>query len=276
LTDSPSDHRLAGAIAKFNRSKEQFDELIVEMDAFFNQDPKPHHSVGEFDTEKWEWVERFQITQEPPLRLGVIFGDCIHNLRSALDHVIWQTTLLDGGTPDDSTQFPIASKSEAQFEAIAKRRIAGLSEKHRALVKQAQPYNAGDQAHRHPLGVLATLSNTDKHRVVHPAYSFISDDPGPALDALVGSYQGEDSSPVHAFWMAKRGTRLMHGTPWFRITWEPGEEPPREVQVNADMTLGIAFGDIGVAASSIRHIAEAVLKVIQAFMADFPETVWED
>jgi hypothetical protein len=269
-------HRLAGAVAKFNRSKEQFDELIVEMDAFFNQEPKPHHSVGEFDTQKWEWVERFQVRQEPPLRLGVILGDCVHNLRSALDHVIWQVTLLDGNTPDDGTQFPIASKSESQFEAIAKRRIPGLSEKHRTLVKDAQPYNAGDGADRHPLSVLATLSNADKHRVVNPAYSFLNDDPGPALDALVGSYQGTDPSPVHAFWMAKKGTRLIHGTPWFRITWKPGEEPPREVEVSGDMTLGIAFGDIGLAASSYVDIAKYVLRVIQAFMADFPETEWVD
>ena len=35
-------HRLAGAAEKFNRSKEQFDDLIGEMDAFFNADPKPY------------------------------------------------------------------------------------------------------------------------------------------------------------------------------------------------------------------------------------------
>ena len=105
-------HRLAGAVEKFNRAKEQFDQLIEEMDAFFNADPQPHFSIGEFDAEAWEWVERFQIREEPPLRLGVILGDCVHNLRSCLDHIAWQVTLLDGGTPNDETQFPIASKSK--------------------------------------------------------------------------------------------------------------------------------------------------------------------
>jgi hypothetical protein len=82
----------------------------AEVDAFFNADPPPHFSIGGFDSDAWEWVERFQVVREPPLRLGVMFGDCVQNLRSALDHLAWQVTLLDGGTPGDSTQFPIASK----------------------------------------------------------------------------------------------------------------------------------------------------------------------
>ena len=93
-SESIEGHRLAGVIEKFNRSKEQFDELIAEMDAFFVEKPEPHFSVGEFDTHTWEWVERFQVRREMPLRWGVILGDCVHNLRSALDHLMWQVTSL--------------------------------------------------------------------------------------------------------------------------------------------------------------------------------------
>jgi hypothetical protein len=265
-------HRLEGVVEKFNRAKEQFDELIVEMDAFFNKEPKPYTSLGEFDADKWEWVERFQVCEEPPLRLGVILGDCLHNLRSTLDHLMWQVTLLDGGTPDDATQFPIASKSEAQFDAIAERRIPGLSEAHRALVKRAQPYHAGDGADAHPLAVLATLSNIDKHRVVHAAYSFLDADAGVALDRLVGSYQGSEPSPVEAFWMAEKGSRMKHGTPWFRIWLRHGEEAPREVKMSGDLTLGVAFGEVGLDAGEFPKIAEVVHGLLNVFLADFPET----
>jgi hypothetical protein len=182
-----SEHRLAGAVEKVNRAKEQFDELRAEMDAFFNAEPKPHTSIGEFDTDSWAWIEGFQIRQPPPLRFGVILGDCVHNLRSSLDHVIWQVTLLDGGTPDDSTQFPVASKSEAQFEAMANLRIPGLSKEHRALVKRVQPYHRGDAADAHPLAVLADLSNTDKHQILNPTYSFLANDTSDTLDRLIDS-----------------------------------------------------------------------------------------
>ena len=50
-------HRLAGAVEKFNRSKEQFDALRAEMDEFFNTDPRPHFSMGSFDPDAWEWID---------------------------------------------------------------------------------------------------------------------------------------------------------------------------------------------------------------------------
>jgi hypothetical protein len=272
VSEKSSDHRLAGAVEKFNRSKEQFDQLRTEMDAFFNEEPKPHSSLGEFDTDAWEWVERFQLREKPPLRFGIILGDCLHNLRSALDHTMWQVTLLDGGLPDDATQFPIASKSEDQFETMANRRIPGLSADHRAMVKEAQPYHAGHKAHIDPLSVLATLSNIDKHQVIHPTYSFIAGDVNEALDSLVGSYRGTGPSPVHKFWLAKEGSRMEHDTPWLRIEWKRGEEAPREVKVTGDMPLGISFGEIGLDARDFKVIAKTVLRIIQAFMRDFPET----
>lgn len=200
-------HRLAGAVEKFNRSSEHFDALRAEMGELFNRNPRPHFSVGAFDEASWEWVERFQVREPPPLRFGVILGDCVQNLRSVLDHTMWQVTLLDGGTPDNATQFPIASRSEEQFEEMANRRIPGLSSEHRELVKTAQPYHRGPNAAAHPLAVLADLSNTDKHRLVNPTYSFMEEEADRILDELVGSYKRPGSSPIHSFWVVKRGSR---------------------------------------------------------------------
>jgi hypothetical protein len=272
-------HRLGGVLAKFNRAKHQFDELRFEMDEFFNQDPKPHFSRGYFDTNTWEWIERFQIREKPPLRFGVMLGDCVHNLRSALDHLICQVTMLDGGTLDDcaKTQFPIASKSEAQFEAMANTQLAGLSKWHRAMVKRAQPYRAGDEAWKHPLAVLADLSNTDKHRVLNPTYSVVKGDVGGLLDRLAGSYQGDGPSPVVAWFMRKEGERLEHDAAWFRIVFNRELVPePVKVNMGGNLTLGIAFGEIGLDAASYKYIGEYVWVVIERFMRRFPETQYVD
>ena len=269
-------HRLAGVIEKFNRSKKQFDELRAEMDEFFNQEPKPHFSRGYIDADTWEWIERFQVREEPPLRFGVMLGDCIYNLRSALDHLICQVTMLDGGTMDDcaTTQFPIASKSEAQFEAMAKRQIAGLSKKHRALVKKAQPYHTGDEAWRHPLAILGEFSNADKHRLIHSTYSVVQGDVGALLERLARGYDGEGPSPVRGLFMLKEGERLEHDAAWFRMVFNRTilTERPTEVKMSGNLSLGIAFGEVGLDADSFRHVAEYVLKVIQAFQRSFPET----
>lgn len=274
-----SDHRLAAVVGKYNRSSEQFDQLLAEMDAFFNKEPKPHASLGEFDAEKGEWIEHFQILEEPPVRFGVILGDVIHNLRSALDHLIWQVTLLDGGTPDRNTQFPIIAEGQHEFDTEAKRRIPDLSPEHRAVVQKVQPYHAGDEARRHPLAVLGCFSNIDKHRLVHPTNSAsiasIANAKA-ALDRLVESFQGDNPSPVESFWLIKDGQRLEHGTPWFRIKFRPGEEPPREVNMSGHIPLGIAFGEIGLASEEIKRIAELVWAIIETFMRGFPETTFED
>lgn len=272
-------HRLGGVIAKFNRSKQQFDVLREEIGKFSDQDPKPHFSRGYFDTKTWEWIERFQIREPPPMRWGVILGDCVHNLRSALDHLICQLTLLNGGTMDDcaQTQFPIASKDEAQFEAMANYRIPGLSKKHRAIVKMTQPYRAGDRAASHPLSVLAELSNADKHRLINPTFSVVKSDAGSVLERLAQSYEGDGPSPVESWWMLKRGSRLEHDAPWFRIVFDRAILTERvDVQMSGNPRLGIAFGEIGMDADSFRHVAEYVWRIIERFMRQFPETRYID
>jgi len=273
-------HRLAGVVAKFNRAKQQFDVLREEIGTFSDQDPEPHFSRGYFDSSTWEWIERFQVREPPPLRWGVMLGDCVHNLRSALDHLVCQLTLLNGGSMEDcgQTQFPIASKCEGQFESMADRRIPGLSMKHRAMVKRLQPYHAGNQAWRHPLAILATLSNADKHRILNPAFSVLKSDTSEVLDRLVGSDQGEGQSPVHSWWMVKRGSRLDHDTPWFRIVFDRSalRERPLNVQMGGNLTLGIAFGEVGLDSDGFRHIGEAVWLIIERFMRHFPETKYVD
>jgi len=274
-------HRLGGVLAKFNRSSELFDVLRAEIGDFLDSDPGPHFSRGEFDADSWEWIERFH-GREPPLRWGVILGECVHNLRSALDHLICQVTLLDGGRMDDcaDTQFPIASKSEQQFENMADRRLpACFSDKHRAMVKEPQPYHAGDGADRHPLSLLADLSNADKHRVLNASVSFMDSDPKEVLDRLVGSYQGGgEPSPVHSWWMVKRGQHLEDGTPWFRIVFDRAvlTEAPVNVEMSGNLSLGIAFGEIGLDSRSFKKVGEYVWLVIERFAREFPETRYHD
>lgn len=273
-------HRLGGVVAKLNRAKQEFDVLRQEMGTFSDRDPQPHFSRGYFDADTWEWIERWQIREPPPLRWGVMLGDCVHNLRSALDHLICQLTLLDGGTMEDcaQTQYPIASRDEAQFEAMANHRIPDLSKRHRAMVKMTQPYRAGNEAWKHPLAVLADLSNADKHRILNPAVSIVKSDTGAVLDRIVNSYQGEGPSPVKSWWMLANGQRLEHDAPWFRIVFDRTllPERPVNVQMSGNLRLGIAFGEIGLDADSYRHIGEYVRKVIEIFMRRFPETRYYD
>lgn len=257
------DHPLDGIQEKLNRGKEQLELIFNEADAFMNEG-EPYRIVGEFDHERWAWIERVKVEKLPPLRLGVLLGECIHNWRSALDHLVWQLTLLDGGRPDGRTQFPI-TKTESQFNRQARKRIPGLSPAHRAVVEKAQPYKAAD-ASLHPLAVLADISNTDKHKIVNPTFGHLSDQ---TVTPLARTDHHRDRSPVKRILMAPSGRRLEDGTELFVIQFWPSEEPPARVNMGGDITLDVAFGERAVSWHSLPAIGTYVKRVIEAFLDDF-------
>jgi hypothetical protein len=157
---------------------------------------------------------------------------------------------------------------------MANHRIPCLSKKHRALVKKAQPYNAGDS---HPLSILADLSNADKHRILNPTFSVLKSDSRAILDRLPQMYQGDGPSPVESWWMLPRGSCLEHDADWFRIVFDRAILTERvDVEIQGFLRVGIAFGEMGLDADSYRHVAEYVLKIIEAFMRSFPETKYVD
>jgi hypothetical protein len=102
----------------------------------------------------------------PPLRFGVILGDWLHNLRCALDHVIWQLVLLNGKKPTRSNAFPIRD-TKTGFDNTVPRELRGLTASQRRLVEEFQPYRLAGDPKQHSLAVLRDLSNIDKHRFVH-------------------------------------------------------------------------------------------------------------
>ena len=88
---------LAGVMAKLDRVNELLDVLKTEVQTFL--DSGPYFTVGAYDPATHAWEQRVRIAEPPPPRLGVIVGEYVHDVRSALDHLVWQLILLDGGTP---------------------------------------------------------------------------------------------------------------------------------------------------------------------------------
>jgi hypothetical protein len=109
---------------------------------------------------------------DPPLNWGVIVGDLVHNLRCALDHTIWQLVIANGNTPDGGNQFPIYTHAPDAKAYDA--RVKGISAGAEAIVASLQPYLRTNPPKPEPLGVLADLSNIDKHRSIHSAVVVMS------------------------------------------------------------------------------------------------------
>jgi hypothetical protein len=109
---------------------------------------------------------------EPPIEWSVDVGEFAHNLRSALEHLMWNLVLVSDGDPGPHTAFPVCN-SEADWDARALRSTdgppptAGLDDKALAFVKDQQPFirdqpKPGDSA----VFKLIELNNIDKHRTL--------------------------------------------------------------------------------------------------------------
>jgi hypothetical protein len=246
--------------AKVERAQEHLIALDAATGEFFEVDP--YEIVGKFDPDTSEYLFRVKVLREPPLRLGVILGDFIHDLRSALDHLVWQLVLLDEGSPNRSTCFPVAS-SRAQFDRMAEKALRGLIPKHVAGIEALQPYHAQDRQGVHLLKLLPRLSNTDKHQIVHTTLGWFRSDfvTGPHFTP------NADAGVIQRCEIAQ-SERLENGAVIARVKLASvGPDP--QVQMDAQVQVDIAFGEGPTRAVALGKIGQLVYQIIESFAPDF-------
>ena len=90
---------LEGCWAKVQRADMHLDFLHQRVKSFVD-DGGPYDLQTQPDSKTGEITIYGEVTGEPPTdEWGAIIGDVVHNLRSALDHLVWQLTIADGHTP---------------------------------------------------------------------------------------------------------------------------------------------------------------------------------
>jgi hypothetical protein len=137
-------------------------------------DPKPNE-------DQTQWVLSLRFRRPMPLEWGVVLGEVIHDLRSALDHTIFQLTLDNSGQELEGTGFPISDKPASWVSHGGKKttdnplgyasvcamyRLRGVGTGVVDYVRRLQPY-ASQTHHASALWALQLLWNQDKHRLLH-------------------------------------------------------------------------------------------------------------
>ena len=165
---------IANPRAKLARAAEHFGALQDEYRAFVGREP---HSVEWGSDPAQGWTQAvFRVTEEPPLRLGLIFGDAIHNLRAALDNLICELARLGGNNECRTTQFPICT-SESEFERRRPTWLAGVDDAHVGRIRTYQPFAKQNEAALRSLIEINRFDNLDKHRAIQPCVVAPSTDP---------------------------------------------------------------------------------------------------
>src|SRR5262245_45321584 len=127
-------HPLDGVNEKILRASRHMDHLegtVAELlqEALYVAVTEPY--VAESRAEGYIAIRAYEYTEHPVNKIGVLIGDVVHNLRSALDHLAWQLAILAGNNPPPAlTSFPIffnESDCDARTpKTLQPRRSSGL------------------------------------------------------------------------------------------------------------------------------------------------------
>lgn len=161
-------HPLDGCRAKIRRARLHVEEFREGVQIFTTHAPySPRGVVSEATNEAVFTVESNPNFAAVPLDLPLLAGEVTHQLRSALDHLVWQLVLGNTGQPPPGTRsgFPIFW-TEAGYNDRAPAMIAGVSANAATRIRAAQPFLAGADAKRVSTWLVHELNNTDKHRVI--------------------------------------------------------------------------------------------------------------
>lgn len=170
---------LYGVWAKYERAMEQLTSLHNEVLALGKQ-PYPYTIISQVNDERTHYIFGLKPVWPNNLqdRWGAIIGEIVHDLRSALEQLVWQFVLLNGGEPRKSHSFPICSQKPSDGFGVHMRRewtdsrgkvrygpLFGLSDDATTLIESCQSYKGPNGVR---LRQLHDLWNIDKHRTLIP------------------------------------------------------------------------------------------------------------
>jgi hypothetical protein len=265
------DHPLDGVFAKLDRADEHLDALHADLAAFVDRRPYDFPELRNPDTglTTIKIVER----ETPPIRFAVMFGDVIHNLRSALDHLAWQLVLANGSNPT-GIGFPIFT-SEKEFESWKwPAKLQRMCAADAALVKELQPFDGRVGPHFEALAWVNSQSKIDKHQLVRPVFFAVTN-----IDYRIATIP--PGVPVEIEVVAPERVRLEHDAELARfgplrplVQPDPadfgGDQRPKlDVYVGMEPLLEPVFGE-GLRASFLGPIADDVRAIVGLFSRTFP------
>lgn len=253
---------LDGVIAKLGRAEEHR-RIAREIDKVFAQKECRIEPKFNPKTDSHDFIARLP---SPPTELSLILGDAFHNIRTALDHLVWGLVEANPNrppnTPGTFTMFPICDTRQGYREQVAKRRILGAVSEAAALIDGAQPYHrreAGRDHTLHPLWVLNALENIDKHRRL-------------TLTATVGlTRRGDDTR----YLVDGNVTAVVPHPETFRdgavvASFPAPTDTNRKVRVQGQITAAVVFDERSVFSSDSNAFAvfDTVLDYTNSLVAD--------
>lgn len=212
---------------KLHRAEEHFNSLYARISQWNSSRVYRAPLRVSDDRHHLEFLQPVGV--RPPLdEWGLVFGDAVHNMRSALDCTIWEFAHLDGVAPSNPRQvsFPVLT-DRSKWDGAASR-LSSVPSDLLSRVEAVQPFNDPDPTtvDKSWLSVISKLDNDDKHRGVVVGVPVIDQVAMEGLDLQLGEaiLGGEASLEIFS-----HPNTLEDGAAFARLTFgsiiDPGFNP---------------------------------------------------
>ena len=152
----------AGSYARLDRAREHFGSLRREVEAYTAALNGQAALVRVSRSLDFNLSVHFDL--EPPVRLSLILGDALNNLRSSLDYAIFSTATATSLPSSRAQGFPIIT-NEGDWAKTVRGRLGALPPACVEYLRALQPFQHSQIGDR--LAALAAFNNHDKHHSLH-------------------------------------------------------------------------------------------------------------
>lgn len=219
---------IPGNELKLGRARQHFSEANRLLRAYLGAKPYDIRRDENPTTGLSFWIT---LRAEPPEDIALAVGDCIHNLRSALDHIVYELSCHAAGQHVPDTAFPILV-SPQKWKSISGQQLRAVPGPALTRIELLQPYNGLDAMYwtRERLLQVHELDIADKHRNLNLAVANV-----PETGVLYG-HNGPQLKVI-----AVHKGRLIEGIETLLLRFDPSVDA--RAQVEPYTSLEVVFED---------------------------------
>ena len=199
-------------------------------------------------------VEEVNLPQVPE-QFSIVAGEAIYQLRTTLDHLVFELIRLQNHEPTRKNSWPILTQKNIP---VFERKTKGVSPSALQLIESLQPYQMGDRYEEHTLWRLRELNDWDKHRFV--------------IRTFLAAYHGieiewtDDAGRSQKF--SESGSEEIKRGDEFRVG--PGRGIRPETEIDIKTSSFIVFEDIAgfnskPIGTTLDELADEVARIVESF-----------
>jgi len=263
------DHpQLASVHAKVDRAEFHLNEINAALKVVWGSKPEADHIATKINP---YWYEvGVTVPEVEPVRptLPLMIGDCIHNLRSALDHLAWQLSVNNNAplSAAEKTFFPICltKSGKAGFDKLVKTRIMPfVSPAALAAIEESQPYAAYDIPEEADIWVLHKLDIVDKHRLLLIA--------GQHCAVTEFTFTFPNHVPFHQVIPNSQWKPMEHGAEIIRFQIPAEHCGPGKVHMQVDGVRAVQFINTGLPCDGmpVEEVLHQLFSLVSGTVGDF-------